>query len=80
MSSVRQDFRTSDLYFAAYLKAIGLEFKDHVRLDGEVYFIFEFRDDIQDLRKSFFNRQGKVSALDYADELRALKSLCHNRM
>ena len=79
-SSVREDFRTSDLYLAAYLKAVGLDFKDTVRVNNEVYFIFEFHEDIQDLKKSYFNREGKVSALDYADELRALKTLCHNRM
>lgn len=78
--SVRKDFRTTDLYLAAYLKASGLEFKDTKRVNNEVNFIFEYTDEISELKKSYFNREGRVSALDYADELRALKTLCHNRM
>lgn len=75
--TVRQDFRTSDLYLAAYLKAKGLEFRGTLRVTGRVYFIFEMHDGVRGMKNEFFGRRGTVSALDYADELRALKSLCH---
>lgn len=75
--SVMQDYRTRDLYLAAYLKAVGLPFLGSQKVSGNVLFIFENRDDIRSLKNSFFNRKGQVSALDYADELRALKSLCY---
>lgn len=78
--SVRKDFRTKDLYLAAYLKATGLDFEDTVRMNNEVYFIFDFDENIEEKKKQYFSREGEVSALDYADELRALKTLCHNRM
>lgn len=76
--SVRQDYRTSDLYLAAYLKAAGLGFEGSQRVSGRVYFIFEFTSDIRDMKNNYFSREGEVPALDYADELRALKSLCHS--
>jgi hypothetical protein len=80
MPSYRKDFRTTDLYLAAYLKAVGLDFEDTKRVNNEVHFIFDYSEEIEELKKSFFSRDGEVSALDYADELRALKSLCHSRM
>lgn len=76
--SVRQDYRTSDLYLAAYLKALGISFDGTYRSSGRVYFIFDAVPEIKEHKKDFFSREGKVSALTYADELRALKNLCHN--
>lgn len=75
--SVRQDYRTTDLYFAAYLKATGLEFEGIHRGSGKVYFIFDYPEDLKELKKKYFGRTGKVSALTYADELQALKTLTY---
>lgn len=77
MSHVKQDYRTRDLYLAAYLKAAGVPFRDTQKASGSVYFIFEHCANIRDLKNAFFSREGQVSALDYADELRALKTLCY---
>lgn len=77
MSSVREDYRTSDLYLAAFLKTKGLDFLDTRRVGGKVYFIFEYDEDISEMKRRFFNRTAEVPALDYADELKAMKSLCH---
>ena len=76
--NVRKDYRTSDLYLAAYLKATGLRFEGTHRDGGRVFFIFAYRDNIEGMKTDYFSRRGKVSALDYADELQALKSVCHN--
>lgn len=75
--SVRQDYRTTDLYFAAYLKATGLEFEGVHRSSGKVYFIFDYPEDLKELKKLYFGRTGQVSALTYADELQALKTLTY---
>jgi len=77
--TVRQDFRTSDLYLAAYLKATGLTFTGVYRTGGRVYFIFDTQEDmsVRELKNKFFSREGEVPALTYADELRALKNVCH---
>lgn len=74
--SVRQDYRTSDLYLAAYLKAIGLPFEGTIDVGGKTYFIFENNSNVRDLKNDYFSRRGKVSARNYAEELRALKKLC----
>ena len=77
--TVKKDYRTSDLYLAAFLKAKGVPFEGSVRFAGKVHFIFDDQEvDIKDLKTQFFSRSGSVSALDYADELRALKSICHS--
>lgn len=75
--SVRQDYRTTDLYLAAYLKTTELDFEGSHRSSGQVYFIFEYSSDIQQMKHEFFSGEGEVSALEYANELRALKSLIH---
>jgi len=76
--SVLKDYRTRDLYLSAYLKAVGVPFRGTQKVSGDLLFIFDNREDLRELKASFFNRSGQVSALDYADELRALKSLCYS--
>lgn len=68
-------YRTSDLYFAAFLKTAGVPLIDSVKTDGRTYFIFEKQDSIPDLKRGFFNRTAKIAALDYADDIRSLKSM-----
>lgn len=75
--SVFTEYRTRDLYLSAYLKAVGVPFKGTHKASGNVLFIFENREDLRALKDAYFNRTGQVSALDYADELRALKSMCY---
>jgi hypothetical protein len=43
-----------------------------------VYFMFEKNEIINDLRLKFFSREAKIDALTYADNVKSLKSLCHN--
>lgn len=71
-------FRTHDLYFAAYLKTAGVPFQGTESSDsGRVAFIFERIPNIRDLKNQFFTRKAKVSAMTYADEIKALKTLTH---
>lgn len=74
-------FRTSDLYFAAFLKTAGVPFAGTERADGRVHFLFDKSDGeetIRDLKHSYFARvPTKIAALTYADEVRILKSLTH---
>jgi hypothetical protein len=71
-------FRTADLYLAAYLKCAGVVLADTVREGSRVYFYFEGTPSIPDLKHQYFNRQSKVAALSYADEIRSMKSLTHS--
>jgi len=70
-------YKTSDLYYAAYLKVAGVPFKETVREGDRVYFCFEKIDSIKDLKRDYFNRVAKVSALSFVDEIRSMKSLTH---
>lgn len=70
-------YRTADLYFAAFLKAAGVPFLDTEREGDRTQFVFEKVDNIRDLKTGFFTRSAKVSAMSYADEIKALKALTH---
>jgi len=77
MESVEKDFRTSDLYFAAYLKSSGVEFKGSAKVGRKTYFIFAAIDNMREMRDSYFAGTAQVSALSHANEIRNLKRLCH---
>lgn len=70
-------YKTSDLYYAAFLKVAGVKLLDPVREGKRVTFVFEASEAIRDLKKDYFTRTAKVSALDFADEIRSMKALLH---
>ena len=76
METTRKEYRTSDLYYAAYLKVAGVEFLGTTKEGTRVFFLFE-NVEIADLKKQYFNRYAKVSALTYADEIRSMKNLTY---
>jgi len=69
--------RTSDHYFAAYLKVAGVVFVETVRADKRVFFVFEYPEGYRDLKNQYYSRVAKVPALTYADEVRTMKALTH---
>ena len=73
------EFRTSDLYFAAYLQVAGVPMARTERNgNGKVSFIFDVSvSNVEELRTAWFNRSGRVQALPYADTIKSLKSICH---
>ena len=71
-------FKTSDIKFAAFLKAAGVVFIDCVDdTDGRrKVFLFEEGPGLRDLRKQFFARKpDSLASLDLFNEYDALKSL-----
>ena len=80
MSSLNlaESYRTSDLYYAAYLRVARVPWVRTEREGRRVFFVFEKVPGIDDLKKDYFNRTGKVEALTYADEVKAMKSLTHS--
>ena len=74
----QETYKTSDLYYAAYLKVAGVLFQEALWEGGRVQFIFELTEGMRDLKNGFYNRTAKVSALSYADEIRTMKSLTHS--
>lgn len=76
-SQKTDEYRTSDLYFASYLKVAGLELIATEKDGRKVVFVFRKTDFIRDLKKEYFNKTAKVSALNFVDEIRNMKSLTY---
>jgi hypothetical protein len=74
------NFSSCDLYLAAFLISAGAHMSRHERdpRSKRVYFVFEKNPMLQDLKVSYFARSAKVDALTFADNIKSLKSLCHN--
>lgn len=75
----KSGYRTSDLYYAAYLKVAGVKLNGTDRDGGRVYFVFDEGDgqSLRELRDQYYNRTSKVAALTYADEIKVMKALTH---
>lgn len=74
-------FKTSDIKFAAFLKAAGVPFLDCLSEDGgqRKVFVFENGPGLRDLRKQFFGRMpDKLASLSLFNEYDALKSLTYD--
>jgi hypothetical protein len=73
-------YQTCDLYLAAFFLSAGSRMVKHERdmKSRRVYFFFEKNPMLNDLKVNYFSRQAKVDALTFADNVKSLKSLCHN--
>jgi len=73
------EFRTCDLYFAAYLQVAGARMLRTDRSgNNKVTFVFDSSvTNIEELKTAWFNRTGRVEALPFADAIKSLKSICH---
>jgi len=72
-----EPYRTTDIYYAAYLRVAGVQFLESIKEGNRVYFLFEQTGNIRDLKNQYFNRVAKVSAFTFVDEIRAMKQLTH---
>lgn len=76
-------YRTSDIYFAAYLCSIDLEMmttENETGDEGNRKLVFVFRipeSDIARLKASYFSGHGTVKVRAFVDNLRALKSMVY---
>ena len=71
-------YRTSNLYYAAYLKVAGITFLRTEREGSRIWFYFDSPEEgLRDLKNQYYNRVAKVSALTYADEIKAMKDLTY---
>ncbi len=74
-------YRTSDIYFAAYLCALDIEMtatENEVK-EGQKKLVFVFqvqKADLGRLKASFFGGSGTVKVRKFVDSLKALKSMC----
>jgi hypothetical protein len=75
-------YRTSDLYFGAYLCSLDIPLmtseKEHEGDFSKVVFVFKIpQEDLARLKASYFGGSGTIRARKFVDSLRSLKSLCH---
>lgn len=79
--TVEAKFKTSDLYFAAFLRVAGVTFLDTEKEGTRVFFVFENQGSrvMRDLKREYFNGSAKVSALEYAQAIKVSKTLLHER-
>jgi hypothetical protein len=75
-------YRTSDLYWSAYLCALDIPLAASETEGGggtpKVVFVFKIpRGDLSRLKTSYFGGTGTVKARKFVDSLRSLKSLVH---
>ena len=73
-------FSSCDLYLAAFMLSAGCKMVKSTRdsKTKRVYFIFEKNPIMLELKLKYFSREAKVDALTFADNIKSLKSLCHN--
>lgn len=75
-------YRTSDIYFSAYLCSVDLEMmttENETGNDGRRKLVFVFRTDVDigRLKASYFGGNGTVKVRKYVDNLKALKSMVY---
>jgi len=70
-------YRTSDLYFAAYLKVAGVKLLDTEWEGKRLFFIFEDKgqDIMRNLKKEYFSDYAKVNAMSYVQAIKLMKNL-----
>ena len=73
-------YQTCDLYLSAFFLSCGSKMVRSTRdsKTKRVYFVFEKNPILLDLKLKYFSREAKVDALTFADNIKSLKSLCHN--
>lgn len=77
-----QLYRTSDIYFSAYVMSLDVPLvttEKNVGEDGKrkVTFVFNIPDsDIDKMKAQYFGGNGTVRARRFVDNLRNLKSMC----
>ena len=74
-------YRTSDLYFASYLRVAGVTLvgTERERERGRVVFLFESGGVavMRDLKRDYFTDRAKVAALSFVQMIRTMKTLTH---
>lgn len=79
MQNTNDEYPTHDLYFAAYLQTVGVPMKRTDRQgNGRLTFVFDSSVvNLEELKQAWVNHSGKVSAQQYANNIKNLKHICH---
>ena len=72
------EFRSPDLYFAAFVQSSDVQMIRTDREKGRVFFVFEHTEALDELKRTWFNGTATVKAQQYASAIKNLKALCHS--
>jgi len=76
-------YRTSDIYFAAFLKVAAVPFHDTARVQdngrSKLEFVFKPHDMgmMRQLKQEYFSGHAKVSAIEFTQAVKMMKQLTH---
>gem|GEM_PF-4125141 len=68
----------SDFYLSAYLCCMGHKIKCTRKNGKRTFFVFENKRRVKNAIQAFYNREDKVSAIDYKNTISDLKSLLYS--
>ena len=77
-----EPYQTTDIYFSAYLVALGLPLQgtEWESENGKRKLVFIFRltkRDVKRLKASFFGNTGTVKVMTFVNALKGLKQMCY---
>ena len=73
------NYKTSDLYLAAFLRAKGEELENIEKNGPKMTFVFKKdHEELKDEIIKFYNAQGSIEPLKFIDAIRNMKSLTFN--
>lgn len=73
-----EEYETHDIYLAAYFTVAGCQMVRRRRAGQRVFFVFRNpAGSMQDMREAYYSNRGTVPAARYAQEVMAMKQLCH---
>lgn len=77
---MEEAYKTTDLYYAAYLKVAGVVFRGVERDGGRITFLFDDQGPLvmRDLRNAYFTDTAKVAPLLFVQAIKAMKALTFN--
>ena len=81
LDETKQDsnqYSTRDYYIASFLKARGFKLVATNKNGKDIYFIFEGKEEIENILPGFYNGTEKVIAIELTTAIRNIKSLLHN--
>ena len=81
LDETKQDsnqYPTRDYYIASFLKARGFRLVATDKNGKDIYFIFEGKEEIENILPGFYNGTEKVIAIELTTAIRNIKSLLHN--
>ncbi len=81
MEKVWQSFQLiTDIFLNAYLKTLGFKLQGTKKYRNRINFLFPKSPELTQAITDYYNRNGKVVALDYAEHFRTLRAFLHQQM